>query len=85
MRPIRLGLEWVRVECGRVIKHIQFVNPFQIPQHEPRPKTFGVPLTQEMVDPFGARLKSLLRLEELSVVTMVMHAHFETVCLQVPD
>ena len=79
MCSFRLGFEGVRVEGGGVVKHVEFMEPVELAEHEARAETDGMPLTQIAVDAFRLATETFAGLVEMAVVGQVMHANLKSV------
>src|SRR5439155_21928210 len=77
LTPIWLRLEWVGVEGGRIVLHIEIMQPIEITQHEPRPESRCAPFTRIAVDPYGASFESTIRGKEMTIMLKIMYSDFE--------
>ena len=74
-----LRLKRVGIERGRIILNIQLMEPIQLVQHEPGPKSYSVPVAQVAVDAHGSPAKLAARRKKPAVVFKVVYSHLESI------
>ncbi len=73
-----LGLEWIGVKSGRIVKYFKRQQPFQIVVHEPGTEPDGIPFFQILIDSLSASFETLFRQIKPSIVVQVMDADLES-------
>src|SRR5262249_52906416 len=76
--PVWLWLEWVRVEGGGIVLHVEIMQPIKIAQHKNRPESPGAPFTCIAVDSRGAFFKSATRGKQMAVMFKIVYTYFES-------
>ena len=79
MTPVWLWLEWVRVERGGIVLHIEIMQPVKIAQHEPRPEPDRSPLSDVAIDSRSMPFEVAMRGKEPAIVFKVVYSDFESV------
>src|SRR5207248_1443714 len=80
-RVAALGLrfEWIRIESGRIVLHVEVVQPIEITQHESRSESRRSPLARISVN-FGRVPHELAtRGKEMAIVFKIMYTNLEAV------
>ena len=75
---VRLWLEGVRVEGGRIVLHVEIMQPIEIAQHKPRPESRCPPFTRVVVDSYGASFESAMRGKEMAIMFKIVDPNFES-------
>src|SRR5215472_8568993 len=79
MPAFGLRLEWVRVECGCIVLHIEIVQPIEIVQHETGPKTSRFPIAQVAIDPRGVAVEPIPGRKQPTIMSEVVNADLEPI------
>src|SRR5205823_9313205 len=73
-----LWFERVRIESGRIVLHVEVMQPVKVAQHESGPESGGTPFTRVAVDLYGASFKSTMRGKQVTIMFKIMYAHLES-------
>ena len=79
MTSVWLWLEWVRVERGRIVLHVEIVQPIEITQHESRSEPRRAPFTRIVVNSYGAPFEPATRGKEMAIMFKIVYPNFESV------
>ena len=79
MAPLGLRFEWIRVESGRIVLHVEIVQPIEITQHESRSESRRSPLARIAIDFRRAAFEPATRGKEVTIVFKIVYANFEPV------
>ena len=78
MTSVWLRLEWVRVERGRIVLHIEIMQPIEITQHEPRPESRRAPFSRIVVDSYHASFELAMRGKEVAIMFKIVYSNLES-------
>src|SRR6266480_3795700 len=78
LTPIWLRLEWVGVEGGRIVLHIEIMQPIEVTQHEPRPESRCAPFTRIAVDLCRASFEPAARGKEMAIMFKIVYPNLES-------
>jgi hypothetical protein len=79
MAALGLRFEWIRIESGRIVLHVEVVQPIEITQHEPRSESRRSPLARIGVDSRGVPNELATRGKEMAIVFKIVYANLEAV------
>jgi len=74
-----LRFEWIRIESGRIVLHVEVVQPIEITQHEPRSESRRSPLARISIDSRGVPREPATRGKEMAVVFKIVYPNLEAV------
>src|SRR4029077_1610628 len=73
-----LWFEWIRIESGCIVLHVEIVQPIEITQHESRSESRRASFARIIVDSHGAALELATREKETAIVFKIVYPNLES-------
>src|SRR5215471_2989303 len=79
MAAFGLRLEWIGIECRRVVFDLQFVQPIEIVQHETGAKPACSPLSEVAINFLRVAVEAFSRCKQPAIMSEVVNSYLEPI------